>query len=59
VLVKISRDLAWAAATDVGNASAREGGRKAWDSEDYNKAVAEFGRLWRPFFDGYDENEED
>lgn len=46
VTVKITRAIAWAAATDAGNRSMRKSGRKAWSKEDYSVAVAEFERLW-------------
>lgn len=46
-VVPMSRQIAWAAATDAGNRSMREHGRTAWNEDDYNAAVAEFDRLCR------------
>jgi hypothetical protein len=42
----LTRDIAWAAARDAGNARMRAGSRRAWSRGDYNAAVAEFNRLW-------------
>ena len=42
----MDRKLAWAAATDAGNRSARAGGRVAWNEDDKRAACAEFRRLW-------------
>lgn len=43
---EMTYSLAMACAQDVGNRSAREHGRKAWELKDYAAAVAEFERLW-------------
>jgi len=45
-MIKLTRNLAWAAAMDAANARMRKSGRKAWDLDDYNSAVATFDRLW-------------
>jgi len=44
--VKLTRDLAWAAATDAANRRMRQQGRTAWDEDDYALAVATLSRLW-------------
>src|SRR5436309_10750666 len=38
----LSRDLAWAAATDAGNRSMRAAARSVWSEEDFNDTVREF-----------------
>ena len=43
----LTEELARAAATDAGNRSAREHGRKAWNRQDYNRAVQTYNRLAR------------
>lgn len=40
-----ARDIAWAVSTDAGNRSMRKAGRKAWNEDDWNVAVAELNRL--------------
>lgn len=45
-MLALTRDIAWAAATDAGNRSMRKSGRTAWNWEDYNAACAEFNRIW-------------
>jgi hypothetical protein len=42
----LTRKLAWAAATDAGNAHMRKAGRTKWNQADYNAAVAKFNELW-------------
>lgn len=42
----LTRNIAWAVATDTGNRSMRSSGRRTWNEEDYNAAVVEFERLW-------------
>lgn len=42
----LTRDIAYAAATDAGNRSMWAGGRRKWNVDDYNTAVDEFERLW-------------
>lgn len=42
----MNREIAWAAATDAGNRSMRQGHRSKWSRADYNTACAEFNRLW-------------
>jgi hypothetical protein len=42
----MTRKLAWAIATDAGNASMRAAGRANWNDDDYNAAVEVFNRLW-------------
>lgn len=37
----LTREFAWATATDAGNRSMRSAERSAWNSEDYATAVAE------------------
>lgn len=44
--IKLTRDLAWAAAQDAGDASMRKAGRTHWSAEDYNVCVRTFERLW-------------
>lgn len=43
----LTRQMAWAAATDAGNRSMRKHGRANWDEDDWNAATEEFNRLWR------------
>lgn len=43
---ELTRELAWAAATDAGNRSMRKAGRSAWSRVDYKAAAQEFKRLW-------------
>jgi hypothetical protein len=43
---QLTRELAWASATDAGNRSMRKAGRSAWSRVDYNAAAKEFKRLW-------------
>lgn len=38
--------IARAAAWDAANRNMRKNGRKVWNEEDYNVAVAEYDRLW-------------
>jgi hypothetical protein len=42
----MTRELAWAAATDAGNRHMRKHGRSKWNHEDSNVAAKEFARLW-------------
>jgi hypothetical protein len=42
----MTRQIAWAAATDAGNLSMRKAGRTAWSRKDYNVAVRTFNKLW-------------
>ena len=44
----LTRDLAWAAATDAANASMRANGRKTWNRADARAARREFERLRAP-----------
>lgn len=44
--IALTRDLAWASATDAGNANMRRAGRKAWSLEDRNIAADKFNALW-------------
>ena len=44
--MKLTRELAFAAAWDAGNRHAKANGRTVWTADDYNAAVAEFDRLW-------------
>lgn len=44
--ITLTRQIAWAASTDAGNAAMRRGGRTSWSAEDYNVAVDTFNRLW-------------
>lgn len=41
----LTPDLAFAAATDKGNASMRRAGRKVWNRDDYNACIREYNRL--------------
>ena len=45
-MIRMSREIAWAAAWDAGNRSMRKAGREVWNEDDYNAACAEFERLW-------------
>jgi len=42
---QITRELAWAAATDAGNKAMREGGRTAWSASDRERAEVLFWNL--------------
>ena len=42
----MTREIAWALAKDRADARMRDGGRKAWDVDDYNHAVHTFNQLW-------------
>lgn len=42
----MTRQLAWAIATDAGNASMRINKRAAWNEQDYNCAARRFDELW-------------
>lgn len=44
--IKLTRDIAWAAATDAGNLSMRRAGRTGWSKDDYQEAVDMFHRFW-------------
>ena len=44
--MKLTEELARAAAADAGNRSMRAAGRTSWDREDYCAAVSEYDRLW-------------
>lgn len=44
--MKMTREIAQAAAWDAGNRSMHACGRKQWNQDDYNEAVREFDRLW-------------
>lgn len=44
--IKMTRGIAWAIATDAGNASMKRGGRNGWSEDDYQEAVDTFNRLW-------------
>ena len=44
--MELTRAMAWAAATDAGDRSARKAGRKVWGNADYRAACLEFLRLW-------------
>lgn len=43
--MKLTRELAYAAATDVGNRSMKANNRTAWNEDDYNVAAETFQRL--------------
>ena len=45
-LIKMTRELAYAASLDAGNRAMRAGGRKTWNEEDYRAVSREFDRLW-------------
>ena len=45
--ILLTKELAFAAATDEANRQARKAGRKAWNSDDYNKAVETYAELIR------------
>ena len=42
----MTRELAWAAASDAADRNARKHGRKRWSREDLEVAATEFDRLW-------------
>lgn len=42
----LTRDLAWAASTDAGNASMQKAGRTCWNDDDWEVARLAFDRLW-------------
>ena len=44
--ITLTRELAWASATDAGNVNMRKHGRKAWSLEDRNVAADKFNKLW-------------
>lgn len=44
--MRMTYQLAMAAARDAGNRSMREAGRTKWNQADYNAMVREFNRLW-------------
>jgi hypothetical protein len=44
--MRITYQLAMAAARDTGNRSMRQSGRDKWSQADYNAMVREFNRLW-------------
>jgi hypothetical protein len=44
--VKLTEELARAAAADAGNRSMRTAGRTAWSEEDFRAAAYEYERLW-------------
>lgn len=46
VRVRMTWDIAWAAATDAGNLSAKLAGRKVWNEDDYAVASSILSRLW-------------
>ncbi len=45
-LIKLTRELAFAASLDQGNRVMRAAGRKQWSKSDQLAASAEFKRLW-------------
>ena len=49
--MELTREIAWAASMDAGNASMRKNGRKVWNEDDRNAAVEEFDRLWPVEYD--------
>ena len=44
---ELTREIAWAAATDAANQAMRQAGRSSWSRDDYALAVEVFNRLWR------------
>ena len=46
--MRITYKLAHAASMDAGNRSMRQGGRTAWNEDDYGACVDEFNRLIPP-----------
>lgn len=44
--ITLTRELAYAAATDAANRQMRKAGRMRWNKDDYNLAASEFERLW-------------
>jgi hypothetical protein len=45
-LMKLTRELAFAASLDAGNRAMRAAGRKKWSRADQLVATREFNRLW-------------
>jgi hypothetical protein len=45
-LIKLTRELAYAAGVGAGNRAMRAAGRKVWNEGDYYAAAREFTRLW-------------
>lgn len=44
--MRLTRELAYAAARDAANAHARKHGRAAWNAADYGVCAETFDRLW-------------
>lgn len=44
--MKMTRDIAWAAATDAADKNMRDNGRTSWNEEDWKVGACEFERLW-------------
>jgi hypothetical protein len=44
--MRMTYQLAMAAATDAGNRNMKQAGRSKWNQADYNTAVRELNRLW-------------
>ena len=47
-ILEVTYELAWAAARDAANRSARLAGRRVWSKEDYNEAVQVLNKLLPP-----------
>lgn len=45
-MITLTRELAWAAATDEANRYVRKKGKKKWDRKAYNVACKKFNELW-------------
>ena len=45
-MITMTRELAWAAATDAAFTNMRNAGRLVWDIEDRSVAAVTFYRLW-------------
>ena len=43
--IKMTYEIAWAIASDAGNASARAHGRKSWSAEDFDAATRKLDEL--------------
>lgn len=45
-MMRLTSEIAFAAASDVGNRHMQAAGRFKWEAEDYDAAAAEYTRLW-------------
>lgn len=45
-MIKMTRDLAFAASWDAANRNIKKNKRKKWNKEDYNVGVEVYDKLW-------------